>query len=632
MDMSESEKASKPGRASVGLAVLGVVYGDIGTSPIYALRECFRGISPLPVNEANILGILSLIFWSLLIVISLKYMVYILRANNHGEGGIFALLALLRPDRNQESLSRRMLVLLGLFGAALLYGGTMLTPAISVLSAVEGLEVATPSLKAYVLPVTVTILVALFALQKHGTARVGSLFGPIMVAWFVTLATLGLNGIVGHPEVLKATLPWYAIQFLLANHFAGFLVLIGVFLVVTGGEALYADLGHFGPAPIRVVWFCFVLPALLLNYFGQGALLLDNPGGTLQPFFHLAPGWALLPLVVLSTAATIIASQAVITGAFSLTRQAVQLGFMPRLRAEQTSEHAHGQIYMPGVNWLLMVAAVALVLAFQSSAGLAAAYGVSVNATMLVTTILAFNVALERGGWSLLKASLFLSLFLSVDLAFLTANAFTLPRGGWFPVAMGALIFIVLTTWRRGSELLAQAYEANTITVETLLGRIEHDHPPHRTPGTGVFFTARAEEVPRALMQLLTINKQLHENVVIVHVTVKRQPRVSNQERIHVRDCGRGLFVVNLDYGFMQGFNIPSDLALCIKNHELPIDLDDTSYFVGKTSVIADRKKDGMMAWRDRLFAFMVRNTMHETDQFRIPTGSVIEIGLQLGI
>ncbi len=629
--MAKPGETVKPGRSAIGLAVLGIVYGDIGTSPIYALRACFRGVSPVPINEANILGILSLIFWALIIVISLKYMVFILRANNHGEGGIFALLALLRPDQDQNSRSRRTLILIGLFGAGLLYGGTMLTPAISVLSAVEGLEVAAASLHNYVLPITITILILLFAVQKYGTARVGVMFGPIMVVWFLALAALGVNSIIGHPEVLRAVAPWHAAQFLASNSLTGFLVLIGVFLVVTGGEALYADLGHFGITPIRMVWFCFVLPALLLNYFGQGALLLDRPDGPLQPFFHLAPDWALLPLVGLATAATIIASQAVITGAFSLTRQAVQLGFMPRLRVQQTSEYSHGQIYMPGINWFLMIAAVALVLTFGSSDNLAAAYGISVNATMLVTTILAFNVARERGGWSLAKAGIFLLVFLTVDLSFLTANAETIPRGGWFPVAMGAIIFTVIVTWRRGTELLLKSYEANTITIETLLGNLEHD-PPQRAPGTGIFFTARAEEVPNALIQLKKHNILLPEAVVIVTVKMTRDPRVSNDKRIHVKAFGQGLYAVQLNYGFMQGFNIPSDLSYCIEHHELPIDLDDATYFVGRISVIADRKKDGMMAWRDKLFAFMVRNTLHATSLYRIPSARVIEIGLQLGI
>ena len=629
--MAEQENDSTPGKAAIGLAVLGIVYGDIGTSPIYALRECFRGVSPVAVTHANILGILSLIFWALILIISIKYMAFVLRANNRGEGGIFALLALLRPEEGQERLRRRSLILLGLFGAGLLYGGTMLTPAISVLSAVEGLKVATPALEPYVVPVTVVILLALFALQRHGTARVGALLGPIMVLWFLTLAILGAASIIVHPEVLTAVAPWHAVLFLVHNQLPGFLVLIGVFLVVTGGEALYADLGHFGAGPIRLVWFFFVLPALLINYFGQGALLLSSPHGTLHPFFHLAPEWLLYPLVVLSTAATIIASQAVITGAFSLTRQAVQLGFVPRLRVEHTSEHAHGQIYMPGVNWLLMTAAIALVLAFRSSSNVAAAYGVSVNATMLITTILAFNVARERGGWNLWKAGAFLLAFLTIDLTFLAANMETIPYGGWFPVAMGTVIFAVIVTWRRGNELLMQRFESDAITMETLVGRLQNDSP-HRSTGTGVFFTARAEEVPRSLLQLIKRSRILPENVVIVNVRVMRVPRVPPGERIEVESFGEGLYEVSLRYGFMQGFNIPSDLAACIERGELPMDLEDTTYYVGQTSVIADRKQNGMMAWRDNMFAFMKRNTMHETSQFQIPADRVMEIGLQQGI
>lgn len=629
--MAQSDSERKPGRMAVGLAVLGIVYGDIGTSPIYALRECFRGVSPVAVTEANILGILSLIFWALVMVISVKYMVFILRANNHGEGGIFALLALLRPDENQERWSRRMLILVGLFGAALLYGGTMLTPAISVLSAVEGLTIATPALKPFVVPATLVILLSLFSLQRHGTARVGILFGPIMVVWFVTLGVLGVESIINHPEVIKAIAPWYAAAFIIHNQLTGFLVLIGVFLVATGGEALYADLGHFGAGPIRGVWFVLVMPCLLLNYFGQGALLLEDPQRTLQPFFHLAPDWALLPLVGLTTVATVIASQAVITGAFSLTRQAVQLGFVPRLHVEQTSEHAHGQIYMPAVNWLLMFAAIALVLTFRSSSNLAAAYGLSVNATMLITTVLAFNVARERGHWSLLKAGTFLLIFLTIDLAFLAANTETIPYGGWFPIAMGAAIFTVIVTWRRGNELLIESFEANTIDTATLLGRLRND-PPVRIPGTGIFFTARSEEVPQGLMQLILRNKVLPAYAVVVNVKTARLPRVPVAERIRVDNLGEGVYEVDLHYGFMQGFNVPSDLAICIEHGDLPIDLDDATYYVGRTSVIAGRKKSGMSIWRDRLFAFLVRNTGHATSLYQIPSGQVIEIGLQRGI
>jgi len=629
--MADTDSGHQPGRAAIGLAVLGVVYGDIGTSPIYALRECFRGVSPVPVTEANILGILSLIFWALIMVISVKYMTFVLRANNQGEGGIFALLALLRPDKSQEKPSRRNLILLGLFGAGLLYGGTMLTPAISVLSAVEGLEIATPAFKPYVLPLTVIILFTLFAVQKRGTARVGAMFGPLMVLWFGTLAVLGIASIVRHPEVLAAIAPWHAIQFMIHNGVPGFLVLIGVFLVTTGGEALYADLGHFGATPIRAVWFGFVLPCLLLNYFGQGALLLAEPTGTLQPFFHLAPDWALIPLVVLTTAATCIASQAVITGAFSLTRQAVQLGFVPRLHVTQTSEHEHGQIYMPAVNWILMTAAILLVLTFQSSSGLAGAYGVSVNGTMFITTILAYNVARRIGGWNLTKAGTFLAVFLVIDGAFLAANSDTIQYGGWFPVAMGAIIFTVIITWRRGTELLIQSFEANTIDLETLVGRLRND-PPNRLGGTGIFFTARAEEVPQSLMRLITMNKMLPNKAVIVNVNVERVPRLPLEERIEVKDHGQGLWEVNLRYGFMQGFNVPSDLAVCIEHKQLPIKLDDVTYYVSRTSVIPGRKIGGMRTWRDRLFAYMVRNTRHATEQFQIPSARVVEIGLQLGI
>lgn len=627
--MANADDTRYPGRAAVGLAVLGVVYGDIGTSPIYALRECFRGVSPVPVTQANILGILSLIFWALILVISVKYMIFVLRANNQGEGGIFALLALLRPDKLQDKRSRRMLILLGLFGAGLLYGGMMLTPAISVLSAVEGLETVAPAFKPYVLPLTVGILFSLFAVQKRGTARVGAMFGPLMVLWFGTLAALGIANILLHPIVLTAVAPWHAIQFMSHNGLTGFLVLIGVFLVTTGGEALYADLGHFGAAPIRAVWFGFVLPCLLLNYFGQGALLLEEPAQTLQPFFHLAPDWALIPLVILSTSATIIASQEVITGAFSLTRQAVQLGLVPRLHVEQTSEHEHGQIYMPAVNWILMTAAIVLVLTFRSSASLAGAYGVSVNGTMFITTILAFNVARRIGGWNLARAGTFLLLFLTIDGAFLAANTDTIQYGGWFPVAMGAILFTLIITWRRGSELLVQAYEADTITRETLVGRLKND-PPIRLPGTGVFFTARAEEVPHAMMRLITHNNVLPGKAVIVNV--ERIPRLPLDERIEVRDLGAGLYEVNLRYGFMQGFNVPSDLAVCIERRQLPITLDEVTYFVGRTSVIPGRKAGGMMTWRDRLFAFMVRNTRHATELFQIPSARVVEIGLQLGI
>ena len=507
----------------------------------------------------------------------------------------------------------------------------MITPAISVLSAVEGLEVAAPGLHDWVLPITLGILVGLFAYQRRGTARVGLTFGPIMVLWFVTLALLGVLNIAHHPQVLYAVSPHHAVTFLVHNGWAGFLVLGGVFLAVTGGEALYADLGHFGARPIRLVWFGLVLPALLVNYFGQGAELLTHPHALKQPFFHLAPAWALYPLVILSTAATVIASQAVISGTFSLTRQAVQLGMIPRMRVRHTAEDAQGQIYMPGVNWTLMLAACGLVLSFQTSSALAVAYGLSVNATMLVTSILAFNVAIERGGWSLPRAMLLLVGFTTMDLAFLVVNGMKIPDGGWFPLAMGALMFALMATWRRGSELLLRAYEADAVDIPTLVGRLENN-PPKRLPGTGVFFTARAEDVPRSLLHLLKLTRAMHERIVIVSVRVKRVPRIKPDERIHIESHGQGIHTVRLDYGFMQGFNIPSDLALAVDRGDLPIDLEDVTYYLGRISVLAGRKKGGMMAWRDHLFAFMVRNTMHATSLYRIPAGRVVEVGLQLGI
>lgn len=619
-----------PKRAAILVAVLGIVYGDIGTSPIYALRECFAGTHPIPVTDANILGILSLMFWSLLIVISLKYMVFVLRADNRGEGGIFALLALLRPNKDQDKARRRALLLVGVFGASLLYGDVMITPAISVLSAVEGLEVATPALQEYVIPVTIAILFLLFFFQRHGTAKVGSVFGPVMLLWFVVLAVLGVNGILESPQVLKAVAPWYGVDFFMRNHWTGFLVLSAVFLVVTGGEALYADLGHFGRRPIRVAWFVLVLPSLLLNYFGQGGRLLTNPSRTLQPFYHLAPDWGVYPLVILATAATIIASQAVISGAFSLTRQAIQLGRMPRLRVTQTSAEAWGQIYIPTVNWVLMVAAIGLVLSFRSSSQIAAAYGISVNATMAITTILAFNVARERGGWGLPAAALFLVGFLTVDLAYLGSNVTKAPHGGWFPLAVGLIFFAIMTTWRRGNELLLTQVESEAVPLDTLLGKIASD-PPQRVPGVAAFFVTQAGETPLELQHHLRLTKTLHERVLFLRVVMEHVPKVPGEERLQVEELGEGFYRIALHYGFMQGINVPSDLANC-KEHGLDVDLDEITYYVGRKSLIAGRKKGGMAVWRDRLFAFMVRNTLDQTAQYQIPSNRVVELGLQMGI
>lgn len=618
-------------RASLALAVLGVVYGDIGTSPIYALRQCFNGVSPVAVSTPNVYGVLSLIFWSLILIISIKYMTFVLRADNRGEGGIFALLALLSPGPGRErSRPRNLLILLGIAGAAMLYGGTMITPAISVLSAVEGLQVAAPGMHRFVIPVTVVILFLLFTVQRFGTARLGAVFGPLMMLWFLVLAGLGIRGIVAAPQVLLAINPWYAIQFFMINRFTGYLVLFAVFLVTTGGEALYADLGHFGRSPIRKVWFAFVLPALLINYFGQGALLIASPNPDPNPFFNLAPEWGLYPLVVLATTATCIASQAVITGAYSLTRQAIQLGQLPRLKVKQTAAEARGQIYMPTVNWLMMLSAIGLVLAFRTSDNLAAAYGVAVNSTMAITTVLAFKVARESGGWRLPAALMFLAVFLAIDLGFLGSNLLKVPDGGWLPLAIGLILYIIMTTWHRGSELLSEQIAESTSLLETFIGRLSGDQAP-RVPGTGVFFTGRLEQVPPALQQLVRHTGVLYERVILVTVIIEQVSKVSQEERLELTQLEEGFFRVIIHYGFMQTPNVPSELANCTQ-FGLDLKLDEIHYIIGQVDMLAGRKQHGMAYWRDRLFVWMARNTEDATVSYHIPSSQVMAVGLQIGI
>jgi KUP system potassium uptake protein len=616
--------------AVLAVAVLGVVYGDIGTSPIYALRECFAGKHPVPITTANILGILSLILWTLILVISLKYMVYVLRADNRGEGGTFALLALLRPERNQARRSRRALILLGILGASMLYGGAMITPAISVLSAVEGLRVAEPVLHSYVIPITVVILILLFAVQRHGTAAVGAVFGPLTLVWFTVLALLGIRGILQAPEVLLALNPSHAVRFFEHNGVTGYLVLYAVFLVTTGGEALYADLGHFGRHPIRQVWFVFVLPALLLNYFGQGALLIAEPAKSMHPFFHLAPSWGLYPLILLATIATCIASQAVITGAYSLTRQAMHLGLFPRLTVAQTSPDARGQIYMPAVNWILMIAAIGLVLAFRSSGNLAAAYGVAVNSAMAVTTVLAFRVARERGGWSLPAALAFLLGFLAIDLGFLGSNLLTIPDGGWLPLAIGAALFTIMTTWRRGTGILAEQIANTTQNIETFIGRVTGEEMP-RIAGTAVFFTGRLEQTPPSLQKLVRHTGVVYENVLLLTIVFEPVPATGGDERIEFTQIGMGFYRIVLHYGFMQTPNIPSELSACAKLG-LALDLDQVHYIIGRVDLIAGRKRHGMVLWRDKLFVFLARNTQDITATYHIPAEQGMTVGLKLGI
>ena len=609
------------------LAALGIVYGDIGTSPIYALREAFYSHDGISVVPANIFGVLSLLFWSLIIVISIKYLAVVMRASNNGEGGIIALVALLNPWKTEKKSRRYILMLLGLFGAALLYGDGTITPAISVLSAIEGLEVATPAFKPYIVPITIAILIGLFLIQKRGTASVGSLFGPVMMTWFVVLGLLGINGIVQHPGVFAAINPLYAIHFFADNGLAGFLVLGTVFLVVTGGEALYADMGHFGLAPIRLAWFFLVLPALLLNYFGQGAMMLENADIT-QPFYQMAPDWALYPVVGIATLATVIASQAVISGVFSLTRQAVQLGQLPRLNIVQTSHESYGQVYIPFMNWILMVATIGLVLGFQSSSNLAAAYGVAVSMDMVITTILAFFVA-YRWGWFPRVAGAIAVALLVVDLSFLGANLFKVPDGGWYPLLVAGVIFFIMGTWRRGRELVGAQLQDDTEPLDEFIESL--DDLPMRIEGTAVFMTEATTKTPPMLLHHLRHNRVLHEQVILLTVNILDVPRVPAAERLKIDDLGHGVYRVQVYYGFMQASNVPVALRFA-GEFGLDVDLDHTTFYVGRESLIPTSEVPGMMVWREHMFAFMSLNATRATSYYRIPPERVVELGIQIEI
>ncbi|HET9982951.1 MAG TPA: potassium transporter Kup [Longimicrobiales bacterium] len=612
--------------ASLSLAALGVVYGDIGTSPLYTIRESFLAEHGVPPTHENVLGVLSLIFWALILIISVKYLAFIMRADNRGEGGILALTALVTPVGAMRG-GRWALILLGLFGTSLLYGDGMITPAISVLSAVEGLEVATPFFRPYVIPITVAVLVALFLFQKHGTAKVGRVFGPVMIVWFITIAALGAVQIAREPSVLGAVSPAHAVRFFTNNRSHAFLSMGSVFLAVTGGEALYADMGHFGPRPIRVAWFGFVLPALLLNYFGQGALLVREPAAVANPFYHLAPEWALIPVVGIATVATVIASQALISGAFSLTMQAVQLGYSPRVEIDHTSASEKGQIYIPAINWTLMLACIGLVLGFRTSSHLAAAYGLAVTTTMVVTTLLFFVVAREQWHWNTLLAVLLVGFFLVVDLSFWAANLLKIPHGGWFPLIIGAAVFTLLTTWKRGRELLSERIRSQTLPLDLFLKEVA-THPPLRVPGVAVYMYSDPHGTPPALLHNLKHNKVLHERVAFLSVHTEEVPYVGRDDRIDVRPVADDIFQVVLHYGFMQDVDVPYALAL-VDRDDLSFDFMSTSYFLGRETLLPTRRP-GMALWRERLFAVMSRNARGATYFFRLPPNRVVELGAQV--
>jgi len=614
--------------AGLTLGALGVVYGDIGTSPLYTLRECFGGEHGLPLTPANIMGIMSLVFWALVIVVTVKYVIFVMRADNKGEGGILSLLALASTKRPDSSGKLTLLTALGLCGASLFYGDGMITPAMSVLSAVEGLEIAEPALESMVVPVTVAILIALFAIQSHGTSRVGALFGPIMLAWFATLGLLGLIEVAREPAILVAFDPRYAIEFFAVNGWVGFLVLGAVVLAVTGGEALYADMGHFGRRPIQVAWLFVVLPALLLNYLGQCALLLNDPDAVRSPFYLLAPGWALYPMIGLSTMAAVIASQAVISGVFSLTRQAVQLGLCPRLDIRHTSSEEEGQIYIPRANWGLLVAIIGLVVVFQSSSRLASAYGIAVTGDMIITTILALVVAHRRWNWSLPLCLAIGAGFLTVDLSFFAANAVKIPHGGWVPLVIAAVTVGLMATWRRGRAVLSIRLAEESLPLDAFIRRQAKSGDIHRVKGTAVFMTSSSNTVPIALLHNLKHNQVMHERVVFVTVMVDDVPRVPAKDRVLVEGLAEGFYRITVRYGFSQEPNIPKALRLC-KAFGLEFDVMATSFFLGRETLIP-KMNSQMALWREKLFVVMSRTSVSATDFFKLPPNRVVELGTQV--
>ena len=612
----------------LALSALGVVYGDIGTSPLYAMRECFYGPHGVEPTPENVLGVLSLIVYALSLVISLKYVAIVMRADNRGEGGILALTALLPPQ--QAAARTSTLVLLGIFGAALLYGDGMITPAITVLSAMEGLNVATPLFEPYVVPATVAILLGVFAIQRHGTEQVGRFFGPIMLGWFAVLSVLGVSWMQTAPQVLGAFDPSHGVRFLLEHQWHGVIVLGAVFLVVTGGEALYADMGHFGRRPITVAWFALVLPALLLNYFGQGALLIAHPDAAANPFFSMSPAWALLPLVALATAAAIIASQALISGAFSLTQQAVQLGYSPRLTIDHTSKHEAGQIYVPQVNWALMLCTLAIVVGFKTSTALAAAYGIAVTLAMIITAILLHRVATQRWNWPAAPMLALTALFLTIDFMFFAANAVKIAQGGWLPLAVGALLFTLMTTWKTGRRIVMTRLLSRAEPMEAFLARIAAN-PPARVPGTAVFMTAQPSGTPPALAHNIRYNKVLHEHVVTLQVKTMPWPYIDQtdpDERVSIKNLGSGIYDVTLYFGFMEEADVPAGLRLA-KREGLPFDDDDATFFLGRETLIPT-DHPGMALWREHLFVVMAKNAMRATGFFKLPPERVVELGVQV--
>jgi KUP system potassium uptake protein len=613
--------------AALTLGALGVVYGDIGTSPLYALRECVYGPHAVAPTPENVYGVLSLVSWSLFLVVALKYLVFILRADNQGEGGILALFAMLTPTQGRSGRALAALLMLGLFGAGLLYGDGVITPVISVLGAIEGLGVRAPVLAPAVVPITVAILVLLFLVQRHGTGPIGRAFGVVMLVWFTVLAVTGARAIAMHPEVLQALSPTWAVHFFFEHGWHAFFLLGSVFLVVTGSEALYADMGHFGRAAIRIGWFSLVMPCLLINYFGQGALLVTDPSAAENPFYALTPGWTLYPMLILATAAAVIASQALISGVFSITRQAMQLGYWPRLRILHTSADEEGQIYIPEMNYLLMVGCIALTIGFGSSSAIAAAYGIAVTGTMIITSLLFWVVARRLMGWGAVSATLLVGLFLVIEVAFFSANVVKIASGGWFPLVAGGLVFAIMTTWRRGRDYLAHKIATDSLPFEMFLSEVE-SNSPHRVRGTAVFMTSTASGTPSVLLHYFKHSKVLHEQVVLCTVVSERVPKVKPQTMVSAEELGHGFWKVTARIGFMQDPDVPAILRQARKTGA-DIDLNDVSYYLGRETLLTGGGAP-MARWRKVLFSFLSRNARPATQFFHLPPNRVVELGAQI--
>ncbi|WEN14834.1 potassium transporter Kup [Rhodanobacter sp. AS-Z3] len=620
-------------KSALILGAIGVVFGDIGTSPLYTMHETFlpeHGLHPQP---STVLGILSLITWSLIMVVAVKYVSLVMRADNRGEGGIMALMTLAQRASGKSVAMRRAVMFMALLGAALFFGDGVITPSISVLSAVEGLQVAAPALSHWVVPITVTVLLGLFWLQRHGTAKVGAIFGPVMVLWFLALGAIGVWNIIQAPGVLHALNPWHAVQFFMTHGKTSILALGSVVLCVTGAEALYTDMGHFGRVPIRAAWFFFVMPALLLNYYGQGGLLLVHPEAIANPFYHSVPDWALYPMIGLATLSTVIASQAVISGAFTVTRQAIQLGFLPRMEVVHTSREAIGQIFLPWVNRLLMVAVIATVVGFQSSNALAGAYGIAVTGTMAIDTILVMIVARRMWQWSRVLVIVLGLALLTIDLSYFGANTLKILQGGWFPLVLGLLMFAVMTTWRRGRELVVREIKQGGLALTPFIENMAA-HPPLRVPGTAVFLTANLNAVPHALLHNLKHNKVLHERNVLLNVGILETPVAEADERMQLTALSPGsddFYALELHFGFAEDPNIPQALSACSRAG-LAFDMMDTTFFLSRESIVAAARRPGMALWRDKLFAFMSRNALPATAFFQIPGNRLIELGAQVEI